>query len=103
MNITVKSGNEEFALFNPDFVPQQGDTIIMDEKVYTVERRVWDDDNSETILYATLNYASVPADVSDQEIIELGKNGKKLQAVKLYKEMHHVGLREAKDWIDAHC
>ena len=103
MNITVKVNNTEFPLYGIDFVPQQGDTIIMDEKVYTVERRVWDDNNSETILYATLNYASVPADVSDSEIIELGKSGKKLQAVKLYKEMHNVGLKEAKDWVDAHC
>lgn len=92
MNITVKHNNEEFTLYNPDFVPQQGDTIIMDEKVYTVERRVWDDDNNETILYATLNYASIPANVSDEEILEM-----------LYKEMHNVGLREAKDWVDNHC
>lgn len=103
MNVTVKAGSIEFTLYGIDFVPQQGDTIVKDEKVYRVDKRVWDDDNNETVLYATLNYASMPADASDSEIIELGKSGRKLQAVKLYKEMHHVGLKEAKDWVDAHC
>lgn len=103
MNITVKAGNTEFTLYGIDFVPQQGDTIVKDEKVYRVDKRVWDDDNNETVLYATLNYASMPADASDSEVIELGKSGRKLQAVKLYKEIHQVGLREAKDWVDAHC
>ena len=103
MNITVKASNTEFTLYGVDFVPQQRDIIIKDEEVYTVEKRVWDDDNSETIIYATLSYASVPADVNDLEVIKLGKSGEKLQAVKLYKEIHQVGLREAKDWVDAHC
>ena len=103
MNITVKASNAEFTLYGIDFVPQQGDTIVKDEKVYRVDKRVWDDDNNETVLYATLNYASMPADASDLEVIKLGKSGEKLQAVKLYKEIHQVGLREAKDWVDAHC
>lgn len=103
MNITVKASNTEFTLYGIDFVPQQGDTIVKDEKVYRVDKRVWDDDNNETVLYATLNYASMPADASDLEVIKLGKSGEKLQAVKLYKEIHQVGLREAKDWVDAHC
>ena len=103
MNVTVKAGSIEFTLYGIDFVPQQGDIIIKDEEVYNVEKRVWDDNNSETIIYATLNYASMPADASDLEVIKLGKSGKKLQAVKLYKEIHQVGLREAKDWVDAHC
>ena len=103
MNITVKARNAEFTLYGIDFVPQQGDIIIKDEEVYIVEKRVWDDNNSETIIYASLNYASVPADVNDLEVIKLGKSGEKLQAVKLYKEIHQVGLKEVKDWVDAHC
>ena len=104
MNITVKVTNDkEFTLYSPDFVPQHGDTIIKDDKIYVVDRRVWDDDNNETVIYATLSCVSMPANVSDQEIIDLGKNGRKLQAIKLYKEMHNVGLKEAKDWVDAHC
>ena len=70
MNITVKASNTEFTLYGVDFVPQHGDMIIKDEEVYTVKKRVWDDDNSETIIYATLNYASVPADVNDLEVIK---------------------------------
>lgn len=103
MNITVKASNTEFTLYGVDFVPQQGDMIIKDKEVYIVEKRIWDDDNIETIIYASLNYASVPADNNDSEVIKLGKSGKKLQAVKLYKEIHQVGLKEAKDWVDAHC
>ena len=103
MNITVKASNTEFTLYSIDFVPQQGDLIIKDEEVYIVEKRVWDDDNSETIIYASLSYASVPADTNDLEVIELGKSGKKLQAIKLYKEIHNVGLKEARDWVVTHC
>ena len=103
MNITVKASNTEFTLYGIDFVPQQGDLIIKDEEVYIVKKRVWDDDNSETIIYAILNYASVPADINDLEVIKLGQSGEKLQAIKLYKEIHQVDLKEAKDWVDAHC
>lgn len=104
MNITVKVTNDkEFTLYSPDFVPQHGDTIIKDDKIYVVDRRVWDDDNGETVIYATLNCVSVPTDVSDSEIIELGKSGKKLQAVKLYKELHKVGLKEAAEWVNTYC
>ena len=102
MNITVKASNTEFTLYGIDFVPQQGDLIIKDEEVYIVKKRVWDDDNSETIIYAILNYASVPADINDLEVIKLGQSGEKLQAIKLYKEIHQVDLKEAKDWVDAH-
>lgn len=87
MNITVKAGNTEFTLYGVDFVPQQGDTIVKDEKVYRVDKRVWDDDNNETIIYARLNYASVPADTNNLEVIELGKsvrNYKRLNFIKKY-------------------
>lgn len=104
MNITVKITNDkEFTLYSPDFVPQHGDTIIKDDKIYVVDRRVWDDDSSETVIYATLSYVSLAADVNDQEIIEIGKSGKKVQAVKLYKELHKVGLKEAAEWVNTYC
>ncbi len=37
----------------------------------------------------------------DQEVVSLLEQGKKIQAVKLYRERTGVGLKEAKDAVDA--
>ena len=34
---------------------------------------------------------------------QLFANGKKLEAVKLYKEMNGIDLKDAKDWVDNNC
>jgi len=40
-----------------------------------------------------------PPNVS-RELIEFIKSGLKIQAIKLYREMHNVGLAEAKDAVE---
>ncbi len=37
------------------------------------------------------------------KIIEIARSGSKLQAVKMYKDLMGVELREAKDWLDSNC
>lgn len=102
MNITVKVGAEEFSLYGVDFVPQSGDRIIKDDNIYDVIKRIWDEDNSESIIIAKLVCKRITADLTDQEIIEMVNSGQPLAAVKAYKEIHSVSLKEAKDWVDAH-
>lgn len=35
------------------------------------------------------------------EIVELLRRGDKISAIKLHRELHHTGLREAKDAVEA--
>ena len=45
-------------------------------------------------------FASAPADEPDPRIVELIREGKKIHAVKLYRELSGLGLKEAKDEVD---
>lgn len=101
MNITVKTNSKDFYLYGIDFVPQQGDKIIKDDNIYEVVSRIWDEDNSETIINVKL-VAKRVSEQTDLDIIQIAKSGKVLEAVKLYKEAHGVLLKEAKEWVDAH-
>ena len=48
-----------------------------------------------------LTYVDNPASVgADPDILALVQNGKKIEAIKLYRERTGVGLAEAKDFID---
>ena len=38
---------------------------------------------------------------ADDDVLELVRGGKKIQAVKVYRERYHVGLKEAKDAVEA--
>jgi len=38
---------------------------------------------------------------SDDDIRKLAKKGKTIEAIKLYRERHGVGLKEAKDAVEA--
>ncbi len=40
-------------------------------------------------------------DISDEGILAQVKLGNKIEAIKLYRELHNVGLRESKEAIDA--
>ena len=39
-------------------------------------------------------------DLTDSNIKDLVKKGEKLLAIKYYRELHHCGLKDAKDRID---
>lgn len=38
--------------------------------------------------------------ITEQKIIDLVQSGRKIEAIKLYRAMHKVGLKEAKDAVD---
>lgn len=43
-----------------------------------------------------------PADPITPEIAAAVRSGRKIEAIKLYREAHRVGLKEAKDAVDAY-
>jgi ribosomal protein L7/L12 len=42
----------------------------------------------------------LPPNAKDKDIVALVKEGKKIQAIKWYRELHNVGLKEAKEAVD---
>lgn len=38
---------------------------------------------------------------SDERAIELARAGRKIDAIKMVRELHGIGLREAKDWVES--
>jgi ribosomal protein L7/L12 len=42
-----------------------------------------------------------PANVSDEDIQQLARNGRKSQAIAWYRSLHGVGLTEAKEAVEA--
>ena len=53
-------------------------------------------------LYKSLNieYVSNPSAV-DPRIVDYLKKGNKIEAIKIYREIHNVGLAEAKNSVEA--
>lgn len=47
----------------------------------------------------TPDVSASPAENND--VLELMRGGKKIQAIKVYRERYHVGLKEAKDAVEA--
>jgi len=43
---------------------------------------------------------NLPQNATDDDIRTLAKNGKKIQAIKWYRALHGVGLKEAKDAVE---
>ena len=47
------------------------------------------------------NIAPASADPLDSQILQLMRAGRKIDAIKLYREQRRVGLKEAKDAVEA--
>jgi ribosomal protein L7/L12 len=45
--------------------------------------------------------ATEPSPETDDDVLELMRGQKKIDAIKVYRERYHVGLREAKDAVEA--
>ena len=41
-----------------------------------------------------------PDDLTDEDILNVAKEGKKIQAIKWYRSLHNVGLKEAKEAVE---
>ena len=72
----------------------EADLIALRARVAELEDRL-------QYLYKRLNieYAAEPSLVSPR-IIEFLKKGNKIEAIKVYREIHNVGLAEAKNAVD---
>lgn len=44
--------------------------------------------------------AEPPPDVSDEDIRRIAQQGQKIQAIKWYRSLHGVSLKDAKDAVD---
>ncbi len=56
----------------------------------------------QTLATGELPPVEAPATSSEEaELVELVRSGRKIEAVKLYRERHGVGLKEAKDAVEA--
>ena len=42
----------------------------------------------------------IPEDLTDEKIRIIAQHGNKIQAIKFYRQLHGVGLKEAKDVVD---
>jgi len=40
---------------------------------------------------------------SDEEILDVARRGNKIEAIKMARQAYGWGLREAKDWVEAHA
>jgi large subunit ribosomal protein L7/L12 len=43
---------------------------------------------------------NLPENATDDDILALAKDGKKIKAIKWYRALHGVGLKEAKDAVE---
>lgn len=48
-----------------------------------------------------VTYTALQPPVSTPDVEALIRDGRKIEAIKRYRELHGVGLREAKDAVDA--
>jgi hypothetical protein len=73
--------------------------IHLSTKLFYYQTIIVEDENNE----ALGNY-TVPKEPDYlAEVRRLALHGQKLEAVKLYKDMTGLGLKEAKDWVDLNC
>jgi len=50
--------------------------------------------------FSSSNSYPLPKDATDEDIRSLAKQGKKIEAIKLYRTLHDVGIKEAKDAVE---
>lgn len=92
-------------------IPRVGEVIVSDDRSYEVIEVIYNDDNNDILIrvegilntrYGNPKFAGMPPSADRlEEVRRLALSGEKLRAVKLYKEIMGIGLREAKDYIDS--
>jgi ribosomal protein L7/L12 len=76
--------------------------MLVENEVLRLQARVTELEERLDFLYKSLNltYSSTPPQ-DDPRIIEQLRKGNKIEAIKIYREIHPSGLAEAKDAIEA--
>jgi ribosomal protein L7/L12 len=74
-----------------------------DEEVIALRRRVSKLERQVNFLlnHLQINYPEETDSEITQEIIELVRMGRKIEAIRLYRELTGVGLKEAKEAVEA--
>jgi len=74
-----------------------------DEEIYALRQRVKKLESQVTFLldHLRLEYPGESAPGINEEIIELVRMGRKIDAIRFYREETGVGLKEAKEFIDS--
>ncbi len=82
-----------FLLFIPlAYILLRTGTQAMDLRLQRVERK----------LDAVMNHLGVVMNSGvDPQLLQLVREGKKIEAIKLYRESTGVGLKEAKDFVES--
>jgi ribosomal protein L7/L12 len=53
------------------------------------------------LLFGRAQEVEIPHLLSDQGILQLAQQGKKIEAIKCYRSLHNVGLKQAKEAVEA--
>lgn len=92
-------------------IPREGEYVVSDEHSYKVQEVTYNDDDGIIFLrveeMVTTRYGS-PRCAGDplsyfqiEEVRRLALSGQKLAAVKLYKDLTGISLKESKDFVDS--
>lgn len=88
-----------------DLAPHIGSHVTYDDNTYIVRDVTYNYDISEAVVrlegVTTSPYGEFISTERLDEVARLAKGGSKLAAVKLYKDLTGVGLKEAKDYVDS--
>lgn len=74
-------------------------TIQKGEILFYYQTKFVDDENN----YILAEYVDLNEHSFFEEVKKLAKEGKKLEAVVLFKYKSGMGLKESKDWVDNNC
>lgn len=92
-------------------VPRVGEIVVSDDHSYEVVEVIYNDDNNDIFIRVEeimntrfgnpMFVGMPPSDDKLEEVRRLALSGNKLRAVKLYKEIMGIGLKEAKDYVNS--
>jgi len=74
----------------------KSEIIELKQRVIKLERQI-----TYLMKHLRLNYCEKPEEAIYPEILELIRKGKKIRAIKLYREETGVGLKEAKEYVES--
>jgi ribosomal protein L7/L12 len=83
-------------------VENKKEKIMVDEyEMIQLRARIAELEARVEYLFNRLNIESIENTQNiDSKIVELVKQGNKIEAIKVYRAMYNVGLKEAKDAVD---
>lgn len=100
INCTNITDSSDVFVINPPIVLPKGTRMSYHDRNYVVEEILYDDESG-VIDYLVSPDRSRGTKAMDIQVLEYCRTNQKLQAVKFVKETLNIGLKEAKDYVDA--